>query len=121
MFFGIAGFGWGYGPLKEVSTSSSLTKSFVLQGFAILPKKGKVGKVVWKGLGEGLDRLGLQNCKEKGAGKNPSMYPGIVLQLLSPGGPKRVSTKAVSMKRPNFPYFRAFYTVVSKGNFQKSP
>ena len=37
------------------------------------------------------------------------------------GGPKGVSTKGVSMKRPNFPYFRAFYTVVSKGNFQKSP
>ena len=32
------------------------------------------------------------------------------------GGPKGVSTKGVSMKRPNFPYFRAFYTVVSKGN-----
>ena len=29
--------------------------------------------------------------------------------------------KGVSMKRPNFPYFRAFYTVVSKGNVQKSP
>ena len=37
------------------------------------------------------------------------------------GGPKGVSTKGVSMKRPNFPYFRAFSTVVSKGNFQKSP
>ena len=37
------------------------------------------------------------------------------------GGPKGVSTKGVSMKRPNLPYFRAFYTVVSKGNFQKSP
>ena len=36
-------------------------------------------------------------------------------------GPKGVSTKGVSMKRPNFPDFRAFYTVVSKGNFQKSP
>ena len=24
------------------------------------------------------------------------------------------------MKRPNFPYFRAFHTVVSKGNFQKN-
>ena len=37
------------------------------------------------------------------------------------GGPKGVSTKGVSMNRPNFPYFRAFSTVVSKGNFQKSP
>ena len=37
------------------------------------------------------------------------------------GGPKGVSTKGVSMKRPNFPYFRAFYAVVSKGNFQESP
>ena len=36
-------------------------------------------------------------------------------------GPKGVSTKGVSMKRPNFPYFRAFYTVVPKGDFQKSP
>ena len=33
------------------------------------------------------------------------------------GGPKGVSTKGVSMKRPNFPYFSAFYTVGSKGNF----
>ena len=34
---------------------------------------------------------------------------------------KGVSTKSVSMKMPNFPYFRANYTEVSKGNFQKSP
>ena len=39
----------------------------------------------------------------------------------SRGGPKGVSTEGVSMKRPNFHYFREFYTVVSKGNFQKSP
>ena len=37
------------------------------------------------------------------------------------GGPRGVSTKGVSMKRPKFPYFSAFYTVVSKGNFQKPP
>ena len=36
------------------------------------------------------------------------------------GGPKGVSTKGESMKRPNFPYFRALHTVASKGNFQKN-
>ena len=47
--------------------------------------------------------------------------PGWPEKVLCRGGPKGVSTKGVSMQRPNFPYFRAFYTVVSKGNFQKSP
>ena len=37
------------------------------------------------------------------------------------GRTKRVSTKGVSMKRSNFPNFRAFCTVVSKRNFQKFP
>ena len=37
------------------------------------------------------------------------------------GGPKGVSTKGVSVKRPNFPFFRAFYAVVSERNFQRSP
>ena len=36
-------------------------------------------------------------------------------------GPKGVSTKGVSMKRSNFLHFKAFYTVVSKGKFRKSP
>ena len=35
-------------------------------------------------------------------------------------GPKGVSTKGVSMKRSNFPKSRAFYTVASKRNVQKS-
>ena len=47
--------------------------------------------------------------------------PAPASKELNRGGPKGVSTKGVSMKRPNFPYFRAFSTVVSKGNFQKSP
>ena len=32
-------------------------------------------------------------------------------------GPKGVSTKGVSTNRSNFPYFRAFYTAISKRNF----
>ena len=34
---------------------------------------------------------------------------------------KGVSTKGVSMQRPNFPYVRAFHAVVSKSNDQISP
>ena len=36
-------------------------------------------------------------------------------------GPKGVSTKGVSMKRPQFPNFRGFCTAVSKRHFQKLP
>ena len=36
-------------------------------------------------------------------------------------GPKGVSTKGVSMKRSDFPNYRAFSAVVSKGFFQKLP
>ena len=34
---------------------------------------------------------------------------------------KGVSTKGVSTNRSHFPYLRAFYTAISKRNFQKSP
>ena len=47
---------------------------------------------------------------------HPGRHTNVVTPCIPRGGPK-----GVSMKRPNFPYFRANYTVVSKGNFEKSP
>ena len=41
--------------------------------------------------------------------------------LVCQAGPRGVSTKGVSMNRSNLSNFRAFYTVVSKRDFQKSP
>ena len=50
-------------------------------------------------------------------------YFGVIFSANMGGGGGRnyFHTIWVSMKMPNFPYFRANYTEVSKGNFQKSP
>ena len=45
----------------------------------------------------------------------------ISVEFISRAGPIGVCTKGVSMKTSNFLSFRAFSTVVSKRNFQKSP
>ena len=51
--------------------------------------------------------------------------PSIVHKMIAHHSIKKdqkgVSTKGVSMKRSNFLNLKAFYTVVSKRNYQKSP